>query len=153
MESVMATLYQRHPAVADEEKIAVTIASVITSYYGRGNIELDDEFSFEFPFSTKRKVAVYVVECDEPGHELCFRAVVHIYDPSLTPNYSEDCWDGIGPVSPGTFSVAEFVSVLGLASLNGGLASIEVKIHFYREHVPKMAHLIMQIAGLVHMFP
>lgn len=147
----MSTFKLHRTAVHPEHHVSQRVGNVISAYYGR-DVELDYEFAFDVVFSTRRRIAVYITECDELGHQRCVSALVHIYDPSMTANYSEHCWQGFADISPESFSVAQFVSTLGLASLNGGLASIEVKIHFAEGQTHKVPHLIMQIAGLVDMY-
>lgn len=153
MESGMTstTLTLEKPAESLEHKFAVTIARIIDAFYGRTLGKFDEQFSFEFQFSSRRTVAVLVTECDE-HRSPCYEALVHVFDPSYSSNYSENCWEGVGPVTIDSFHAAEFVSKLGLASLDGGLASIELKIHFQHGHSPRVAHLIMKMAGLVDMY-
>lgn len=130
-------------------RISHAVATVIACHHRR-DVDLDYEFLFVFRYSNRRNVSVYITECAE--HEKCFQAAIYVYDPSMTTNYSEDRWTGFGPTTVNKFSVGELVDVLGLASLHGGLAAVEMKLHFYEQHAAKVPHTIMRIAGVVDMY-
>jgi hypothetical protein len=132
-------------------EVSKRFEKIIMESYQR-NVSHDCDYRLKFPFSLKRKVSVYIDRSPQNKHDSCFVATVYIFDPSLTFAETEHCWDGMSPIHVETFSDGEFVADLGLASLNGGLASVALMVHFHELSVGTAAHTLMLIAGLVDMY-
>jgi hypothetical protein len=145
MESGMS-VYTRLSAA----KLAIVIQGTIEQEYDR-LAEIDSDACLEWCFSNRRSVSCLIRDFG-PKADGNLVARLFVFDPSLTGHYSESCWDGMWRIDEAAFDSKRFLSNLGLASLNGGLASVQVEIYFSSERVVDLAHLVMEIAGLVDMY-